>query len=168
MEQDAESLVADVVDHPLGDREVGEFGRAPGREGKAVLGRCGLGGLLDLAAFGKGERLRAPAFVFGGEESKPSALKLWITSRTRSALVNVTSAIFATLMACADSRTIWARRHVTTDPVPRRTIRKSRRPSSSSISRTRTRSATDTASRSTRRLGRIPDGASRHDRANVA
>ncbi|AZM45158.1 hypothetical protein DMB38_04315 [Streptomyces sp. WAC 06738] len=69
-------------------------------------------------------------------------LKLWITSRTRSALVNVTAAILSTGMSCADSSTICARRQVTTDPVPRRTIRSNRRPSPSSISRTRTRSAT--------------------------
>ena len=37
---------------------------------------------------------------------------------------------------CADSSTICARRQVTTDPLPRRMIRTSRRPSSSSISRT--------------------------------
>ncbi|MFF5490324.1 hypothetical protein [Streptomyces virginiae] len=53
----------------------------------------------------------------------------------------MTSAIFATGMRWADSSTIWARRQVTTDPVPRRTIRSSRLPSSSSISRTCTRSA---------------------------
>jgi hypothetical protein len=40
------------------------------------------------------------------------------------------------------SKTICARRHVTTDPVERRRIRSSRWPSSSVISRTRTRSAT--------------------------
>ncbi|WP_406500780.1 hypothetical protein OG936_13555 [Streptomyces sp. NBC_00846] len=68
-------------------------------------------------------------------------MKLWITSRTRSGLVNVTSAIFATGMPCANSSTIWARRQVTTEPVPLRMIRSRRRPSSS-ISRTRTRSAT--------------------------
>src|SRR5689334_20841906 len=45
-------------------------------------------------------------------------------------------------MPCADSSTICARRQVTTDPLPRRTIRTSRRPSSSSISRTRSRSVT--------------------------
>ncbi|WP_308296120.1 hypothetical protein [Streptomyces sp. ISL-96] len=61
--------------------------------------------------------------------------------------MNVTSAIFATGMPCADSSTIWARRQVTTDPVPLRMIRSSRRPSSSSISRIRTRSATSTACR---------------------
>ncbi|ADI04629.1 hypothetical protein SBI_01508 [Streptomyces bingchenggensis BCW-1] len=69
-------------------------------------------------------------------------LKLWITSRTRSGLVNVTSAIFATDMPCADNSTIWARRQVTTEPVPRRMIRSNLLPSSSSISRIRTRSAT--------------------------
>jgi hypothetical protein len=69
-------------------------------------------------------------------------LKLWITSRTRSSLVNATLAIPATSMPWADSSTICARRQVTTDPLSRRTIRTSRRPSSSSISRTRTRSAT--------------------------
>src|SRR6516165_6215076 len=45
-------------------------------------------------------------------------------------------------MPCAESSTICARRQVTTDPLPRRTIRTSRRPSSSSISRTRSRSVT--------------------------
>ncbi|ELP62573.1 hypothetical protein STRTUCAR8_00992 [Streptomyces turgidiscabies Car8] len=36
--------------------------------------------------------------------------------------MNVTSAIFATDMPRADSSTIWARRQVTTDPVPPRMI----------------------------------------------
>ncbi|ASU83858.1 hypothetical protein CDO52_14645 [Nocardiopsis gilva YIM 90087] len=66
----------------------------------------------------------------------PSALTLWITSRTRSGLVNVTSAIFAAGIFCAESITIWARRQVTTDPLPLRTIRSSLRPSSLSIFRT--------------------------------
>jgi hypothetical protein len=56
--------------------------------------------------------------------------------------VNVTSAIFVTGMPCADNSTIWARRQVTTEPVPLRMIRSNRLPSSSSISRIRTRSAT--------------------------
>jgi hypothetical protein len=51
-------------------------------------------------------------------------------------LVNVTSAILATGMCCADSSTICARRQVTTDPVPRRTMRSSRLPSLLSIGRT--------------------------------
>ncbi len=109
---------------------------------------CSVG--LDFAIFlisrrsGSVNVFGRPPEYFGYRESKPSALKLWITSRTRSSLVNDTSAIFATGMPCAESSTIWARRQVTTDPVPLRIIRSSRRPSSSSISRTRTRSATRT------------------------
>src|SRR3954466_9876933 len=69
----------------------------------------------------------------------PSAEKLCSTSRTRSGLVNDTSAILATGMPWADSSTICARRQVTTDPVPRRTMRSSRMPSSLLIGRTCTR-----------------------------
>ena len=83
-----------------------------------------------------------PPLYFGYSELNPSALKLRITSRTRSSLVNATFAIAATPIPCADSSTICARRQVTTDPLPRRMIRTSRCPSSSSISRTRSRSVT--------------------------
>jgi hypothetical protein len=69
-------------------------------------------------------------------------LKLLITSRTRSSLVKATFAIAGTAMPWAESSTIWARRQVTTDPLPRRMIRSSRWPSSSSIPRTRRRSVT--------------------------
>jgi len=62
-EQDPQALMADVVDHPLGDQEVGQLGQAPGRERQAVLGRLGLGDLLDLPAFRQGERLRAATLV---------------------------------------------------------------------------------------------------------
>jgi hypothetical protein len=80
---------------------------------------------------------RPPAYL-GNSEAKPSALKLCSTSRTRSSLVKTSPAICATLMPCADHNTICARRHVTTDPDPRPTIRFRRLPSSSLISRTRT------------------------------
>ncbi|MGI8776509.1 MAG: hypothetical protein ACR2LJ_03795 [Acidimicrobiales bacterium] len=43
-------------------------------------------------------------------------------------------------MLWPESRTIWARRHVTTEPELRRTILNKRLPSSSGISRTRKRS----------------------------
>ena len=156
-EQDPQALVADVVDHPLGDQEVRQLGQAPGRERQVMLGRPGLGDLLDLPALGQRELRRRPPLYLGYSESKPSALKLWITSRTRSSLVNVTFAIAATCMPCADSSTICARRQVTTDPVPRRMIRSSRRPSSSSISRTRRRSVTGPVSViSTRRKSAWP------------
>ena len=88
---------------------------------------------------------RPPAY-FGYSESKPSSLKLLITSRTRSGLVKVTLAIPATSMPCTDSSTICARRHVTTDPDDRRTIRNSRFPSSFETSRTRKPSLDTTTS----------------------
>ena len=88
-----------------------------------------------------------PPLYFGYSELNPSALKLRITSRTRSSLVNATFAIAEASRPCADSNTICARRQVSTDPLPRRTIRTSRRPSSSSISRTRRRSLTQPVSR---------------------
>ena len=103
---------------------------------------------LDLAIFLISRR--SPSVNFGGRpplylgynELNPSVLKLRITSRTRSSLVKAILAIAATSMPCAESRTICARRQVTTEPLSRRTIRTSRLPSSSSISRTRTRPAT--------------------------
>jgi hypothetical protein len=71
----------------------------------------------------------------------PPALKLCRASRTRCSLVNASPATGATLIPRADHGTIFARRRVPTDPVPRCTIRRSRWPSSSPISRTRTRPA---------------------------
>ena len=62
-EQDPKALVADVVDHPLDDQEVGQLGQAPSREGQAVLGRLGLGELLDLATLGQSEGPRPAALV---------------------------------------------------------------------------------------------------------
>jgi hypothetical protein len=85
-------------------------------------------------------RPRPPEY-FGYSDSKPSSLKLCSTARTRSSDVNATLAIWATSMPWADSSTICARRHVTTDPELRRTMRSSRWPSSLLISRTRTLTA---------------------------
>lgn len=62
-EQDMQALVADVVDHPLGDEEVRQLGQTPGRERQVVLGRFGLRDLLDLAPLRQGEGLRPTALV---------------------------------------------------------------------------------------------------------
>jgi hypothetical protein len=51
--------------------------------------------------------------------------------------VNATLAIWVMSLPCAESSTVCARRHVTTDPEQRRTIRNSRLPSSFANSRTR-------------------------------
>ena len=85
---------------------------------------------------------RPPAY-FGASESNPSALKLWITSRTRSSDVNAIFAIAGTSMRWADHNTICARRQRTTDPDPRRTIPSNLLPSTGVRSRTCTRSAID-------------------------
>jgi hypothetical protein len=62
-EQHPQALVADVVDHPLGDQEVGQLAQAPGRERQPVVGRAGQRQLLDLAALGQGEDGWAAAAV---------------------------------------------------------------------------------------------------------
>ena len=59
-EQRAQALVADVVDHPLGDEELGQLGQAPRRERQVVVHRPRQGELLDLLALGQRE-LRRPS-----------------------------------------------------------------------------------------------------------
>jgi hypothetical protein len=83
---------------------------------------------------------RPPAY-FGSNESNPSLLKLWITSRTRSSDVDAIRAIAGTSIACADHNKICARRQRTTDPEPRLAIPTNLFPSSRIRSRTCTRSA---------------------------
>jgi hypothetical protein len=56
----------------------------------------GLGDLLDLPPLAKVNFGARPPRYRGYSEANPSALKLWITSRTRSSLVNATLAIAAT------------------------------------------------------------------------
>jgi hypothetical protein len=56
--------------------------------------------------------------------------------------VNATLAIWVMSIPCAESSTICARRHVTTDPEQRRTIRNSRLPSSFANSQIRNPSRT--------------------------
>ena len=144
-EEHAEALVADVVDHPLGDEELGQLGQAPGREGQTVVDRARQGDLLDLAALGQGEGGRPAPGVAGHEGVEAVLVEVVQHAPTRSGEVKATLAIWATSMPWADSSTIWARRQVTTDPDERRTMRSSRLPSSLVISRTCTPSRTCTS-----------------------
>ncbi len=64
-----------------------------------------------------------------------------MTSLTRSSEVKAILAMAGTSILWADQSTIWALRHRTTEPDPRRTIERSCRPSSLVISLTATRSA---------------------------
>jgi len=59
--------VADVVDHPLGDEELGQLGQAPGGKGQVVIHRPRQGDLLDLPTLGQGELGGPAAGVFGGQ-----------------------------------------------------------------------------------------------------
>ena len=58
-----QALMGDIVDHPLGDQEVSELGQAPPGKRQPVLGRPGLGDLLDLPPLGQREHRRAPARI---------------------------------------------------------------------------------------------------------
>jgi hypothetical protein len=91
-----------------------------------VLGRLRLRDLLISRRSGVTGFSRPPSY-FGCSESQP-VVKLWITSLTRSVLVNDTSATIATGTPSADRRTLWAHRRVTTDLVPVWMIRSRRCP----------------------------------------
>ena len=67
---------------------------------------------------------RPPEYL-GANESNPSSLKLWMTSLTRSSEVKAILAMAGTSILWADHSTIWALRHRTTEPEPRRTIERS-------------------------------------------
>jgi hypothetical protein len=103
--------------NPLGHQELRQLRQAPRGERQAMLSGPGLGGLLDLPALRQGELRGRPPRYLGYSDLNPSAFKLWITSRTRSWLVNATFTIATASMPCADSSTICARRQVTTGPV---------------------------------------------------
>ncbi len=133
--------MADVVDHPLGDQELGQLGQAPGRKGQVVVLRAGQGDLLISLRSGKVNVGGRPPAYFGARESNPSSLKLWITALTRSSEVKAIVAIWGTSIPWADQSTIWALRRRTTDPEPRLMLERSLFPSTLVISRTRTRSA---------------------------
>jgi hypothetical protein len=62
-EQGPQALMADIVDHPLSDQEVGQLGQRPGREGQVMVDRAGQRGLLDLAPLDEGEGGRAAAGI---------------------------------------------------------------------------------------------------------
>lgn len=71
-----------------------------------------------LAALGQVEGPRASAFVLRVERLEVVVVAVAGHIPDRSVLMNVASAIFANGIACADSSTICARRHVTPEPVP--------------------------------------------------
>jgi hypothetical protein len=80
-EQDPQTLVRDVVDHPIGHQEVRELDRLQVKNGRP----CSTG--FDFAIFlisrrsGRVKVRGRPPAYFGYSESNPSALKLRMTSQ---------------------------------------------------------------------------------------
>ncbi len=75
-EQDPQALVADVIDHPLGHQELGQLGQAPGGERQVVLGRAGLGELLDLPPLAQRELRRVAALVLRVQRLEPVGIEV--------------------------------------------------------------------------------------------
>ncbi len=72
----AQPLVGDVLDHPLGDQEVGQLGQTPGRKRQPVLDRLGRGDLFDLPPLREGERRRPTTLVPGVQGVKPMVVEV--------------------------------------------------------------------------------------------
>ncbi len=83
---------------PSATRKSASFVRLQVEKGRSYAVGLDFANSLISRRSGSVNVLGRPPEYFGYRESKPSVLKLWITSQTRSALVNVTSAIFATDM----------------------------------------------------------------------
>ena len=107
-----------------------------------------LGGALALIAGARGRAATVTGLSPAGFWARD-----WEFSYAKGVFAAAHFAIPAASIPWADSSTICARRQVTTDPLPRRMIRTSRRPSSSSISRTRSRSVTGPVSAISTRRG---------------
>src|ERR1022692_3325853 len=75
-EQDPQALVADVVYHPLSHHEIGQLGQAPGGERQVMLGRLGLGDLLDLPPLAQRELRRMAALVLRVKGAEPVGVKV--------------------------------------------------------------------------------------------
>ncbi len=75
-EEQAQTLVADVVDHPLSDEELGQLGQAPGGKGQVVVDRTAQRDLLDLPALGQGELRWSAARVLGGQGVEPVVVEV--------------------------------------------------------------------------------------------
>jgi hypothetical protein len=71
VEQDAQALVADVLDHPLDDQEVRQLGQAPGGERQVMVLWTRQGELLDRSPLRQGKtRRRAAASIPRGTASR--------------------------------------------------------------------------------------------------
>jgi len=61
---------------PSGYQEVGRLGQAPGGKRQVMLGRLGLGDLLDLPPLAQGELRRVAALVFRVQRGEPVGVEV--------------------------------------------------------------------------------------------
>ena len=112
---------------PSATRNSASLDRLQVEKGRSWSMRAGQGDLLDLLALGQGELRRPATGVLRGQGVEPVVVEVVdapLGPGPRE--VKATLAIWATSMPWADSSTIWALRHRTTDPDERRTIRSKR------------------------------------------
>lgn len=85
-EQDPQALVADVIDHPSATRSSASLVGLQVANGRSCSVRVDLATLVISRRSGMVNVLGRPPAYLGERKSKPSALKLWIMSRTRDEL----------------------------------------------------------------------------------
>ncbi len=114
--------MADVVDHPLSHHELSQFRQRPRRERQIMIGRPRQATFLISRRCGSVNVGGRPPAYFGASESHPSALKLWITYRTRSSEVNALFAIAGTSIRCVSTRPPPAHHRARTPPHDRQQL----------------------------------------------
>jgi hypothetical protein len=75
-EEQAQSFVADVVDHPLSHQELGQLGQARARKGQAVVDGPAESDLLDFPALGQGKGRGSAPGVLGHERVEPVVVEV--------------------------------------------------------------------------------------------
>src|SRR5207249_5614303 len=97
-EQHPQALMADAAATPSATRNSASLDRLQVENGRPWSAGRDLAIFLISRRCGRVNFGARPPRYFGYSELNPSVLKLWITSRTRSSLVNATPAIAATSM----------------------------------------------------------------------
>jgi hypothetical protein len=75
-EQNPQALMADVLDHPLSDQEVGQLRKTPGRKWQVMILRPGQRDLLDLLTLREGERGWPPTPILRVDRVEPVGVEV--------------------------------------------------------------------------------------------
>jgi hypothetical protein len=103
--------------NPLRHQELAQVRQAPGGKRQAVVGRSGLGDLLDLPLSAQDKLRRSAALVLRVQETEAIGIEVADYVADPVLAGKLTFAIPVTSIPWADSSTICARRQVTTDPL---------------------------------------------------